>query len=194
MVVMEQSEVKKLVSQNDNEARHALFEAFYGRTFAVVYNILRRRENAEDITQEAFIKAFQSINQLQDQSKFGAWLTVIASNLARNYLKREKKIILTEELPEISTGSFSNDTEEEALRGLEIERVRKAIRTLPPEQYQVVVLQYYHDLKVEEIASMLGIRAGTVKSRLFRAREKLAGKLELEQGSTCHTNKGGGSD
>ena len=194
MVVMEQSEVKKLVSQNDNEARRALFEAFYGRTFAVVYNILRRRENAEDITQDAFIKAFQNIDQLQDQSKFGAWLTVIASNLARNYLKREKKIILTDELPEISTGSFSNDTEEEALRGLEIDRVRKAIRTLPTEQYQVVVLQYYHDLKVEEIASMLGIRAGTVKSRLFRAREKLAGALELEQGSTCHTNKGGGSD
>ena len=194
MVVMEQSEVKKLVSQNDNEARRALFEAFYGRTFAVVYNILRRRENAEDITQDAFIKAFQNIDQLQDQSKFGAWLTVIASNLARNYLKREKKIILTDELPEISTGSFSNDTEEEALRGLEIDRVRKAIRTLPPEQYQVVVLQYYHDLKVEEIASMLGIRAGTVKSRLFRAREKLAVELELEQGSTCHTNKGGGSD
>ena len=194
MVVMEQSEVKKLVSQNDNEARRALFEAFYGRTFAVVYNILRRRENAEDITQDAFIKAFQNIDQLQDQSKFGAWLTVIASNLARNYLKREKKIILTDELPEISTGSFSNDTEEEALRGLEIDRVRKAIRTLPTEQYQVVVLQYYHDLKVEEIASMLGIRAGTVKSRLFRAREKLAGALELEQGSTCHTYKGGGSD
>ncbi len=194
MVVMEQSEVKKLVRQNDNEARRALFEAFYGRTFAVVYNILRRRENAEDITQDAFIKAFQSIDQLQDQAKFGAWLTVIASNLARNYLKREKKIILTDELPETSTGSFSNDTEEEALRGLEIDRVRKAIRKLPPEQYQVVVLQYYHNLKVEEIASMLGIRAGTVKSRLFRAREKLAGELELEQGSTCHTNKGGGSD
>lgn len=194
MVVMEQSEVKKLVRQNDNEARRALFEAFYGRTFAVVYNILRRRENAEDITQDAFIKAFQSIDQLQDQAKFGAWLTVIASNLARNYLKREKKIILTDELPETSTGSFSYDTEEAALRGLEIDRVRKAIRTLPPEQYQVVVLQYYHDLKVEEIASMLGIRAGTVKSRLFRAREKLAGELELEQGSTCHTNKGGGSD
>jgi len=194
MVVMEQSEVKKLVSQNDNEARRALFEAFYGRTFAVVYNILRRRENAEDITQDAFIKAFQSIDQLQDQAKFGAWLTVIASNLARNYLKREKKIILTDELPEISTGSLSNDTEEAALRGLETDRVRKAIRTLPPEQYQVVVLQYYYDLKVEEIASMLGIRSGTVKSRLFRAREKLAGELELEQGPACHTYKGGGSD
>ncbi|MGM0651218.1 MAG: RNA polymerase sigma factor [Bacillota bacterium] len=194
MVVMEHSEVKKLVRQNDNEARRALFEAYYGRTFAVVYNILRRRENAEDITQDAFIKAFQSLDQLQDQSKFGAWLTVIASNLARNYLKREKKIILTEELPEISTGSTSGNTEEEALRGLEMERVRKAIRTLPPEHYQVVVLHYYHDLKIEEIASMLGIRAGTVKSRLFRAREKLAGELELEEGYNCHTNKGGGCD
>ncbi len=194
MVVMDQSEVKKLVRQNDNEARRALFEAYYGRTFAIVYNILRRRENAEDITQDAFIKAFQNLHQLKDQSKFGAWLTVIASNLARNYLKREKKIILTEELPEISIGSASDDPEGEVLRRLEIDRVRRAIRTLPPEQYQVIVLQYYYDLKVEEIASMLGIRAGTVKSRLFRARQKLSGELELEQGSACHTNKGGGSD
>ncbi len=194
MGVMEKTEIEKLVSQNDNEARRMLFEAFYGRTFAVVYNILRRRENAEDITQDAFIKAFNSLDQLQDKSKFGAWLTVIASNLARNYLKREKKIILTDELPETSAGSISKDTEEEALRGLEIDRVRKAIRALPPEHYQVVVLQYYHDLKVEEIASMLGIRAGTVKSRLFRAREKLASVLELEEDSTCHTSKGGGSD
>ncbi len=188
---MEPVEIKRLVEQNDNDSRRALFEAYYKRTFSVAYNILRRRENAEDITQDAFIKAFQNLHQLQDKAKFGAWLSVIASNLARNYLKREKKIILSEDLPEISSGAAPDDTEASVLRSLEIERIRKAIRTLPPEQYQVVVLQYYHDLKVEEIADMLNIRTGTVKSRLFRARQKLAAALELESDSACLTSEGG---
>jgi len=191
---VEPEEVKRLVNQNDNDSHRALFEAYYKRTFSVVYNILRRRENAEDITQDAFIKAFQNLHQLQDKAKFGAWLSVIASNLARNYLKREKRIILTEDLPETSSGSAPDDTEASVLRNLEIERVRKAIRTLPPEQYQVVVLQYYHDLKVEEIAAMLKIRAGTVKSRLFRARQRLSAALELETDSDCLTIKGGDRD
>lgn len=179
---MEAEKIKELVLQNDNEARRALFEAFYKRTYAITFNILRRRENAEDITQDAFIKAFQSLHQLHDKEKFGAWLAVIASNLARNFLKREKKIFLTDELPEIKSNPGTGDPEEEAIRGLEKNRVREAIRELPPEQYQVIVLQYYYDLKVDEIASMLGIRSGTVKSRLFRARNKLASTLELDQG------------
>ncbi len=191
---MEPKEIERLVNQNDNEARRALFEAYYKRTFAIVYSILRRRENAEDITQDAFIKAFQNLHQLQDGSKFGAWLSVIASNLARNYLKREKKMIITDQLPEISSDADPDSTEEAALRGLEVQRVRKAIRKLPSDQYQVIVLQYYHDLKVEEIADMLGIRAGTVKSRLFRARQKLALELELETDPTCLSNEGGDRD
>lgn len=188
---MEPERVSQLVRQNDNDSYRELFELYYKRTYAVVYNILRRRESAEDITQDAFIKAFQNLHQLQDGSKFGAWLAVIASNLARNYLKREKKIVLTDELPAGETDSVSLGTEETALRSLEMERIRQAIRTLPSEQFQAVVLQYYHDLKVDEIASMLKIRPGTVKSRLFRARQKLAAVLELEDGSACLIGEGG---
>jgi len=189
--ILEPEKTAQLVRQNDNDSRQELFEAFYKRTFAVAYNILRRRENAEDITQDAFIKAFQNLHQLKDEAKFGAWLSVIASNLARNYLKREKRMIITDELPVIESNSGSEDTAEAALLSLEIERVRQAIRGLPAEQYQVVVLQYYHDLKVEEIATMLNIRTGTVKSRLFRARQKLAAMLELEEDAACLNSEGG---
>ncbi len=189
-IALEPEKVAELVRQGDNDSRRALFEAYYRRTFAVAYNILRRRENAEDITQDAFIKAFQNLDQLQDASKFGAWLAVIASNLARNYLKREKRIILTDEQPQLERSDGSGDTEEEALRRLETDRVRLAIKTLPPDHYQVIVLQYYHDLKVEEIADMLKIRPGTVKSRLFRARQKLAEALERDREVVCLHSKG----
>ncbi len=156
-----------------------------------MYHILRSHENAEDITQDAFIKAFQNIRQLTDKAKFAAWLAVIASNLARNFLKREKKMIITDELPEVNPDQQSHNTEDEALRSLETEIVRKAIRELPPEQYQVVVLYYYHDLKVDEIGSMLKISPGTVKSRLYRAREKMSNLLERDCIPVCHNNRGG---
>jgi len=188
---LEPDKVFQLVRQNDNQARKELFETFYRRTYAVVFNILRQRESAEDITQDAFIKAFQNIHQLKEGYKFGAWLAVIASNLARNHLKREKRMVVTDEIPLINPGDGEFDTENEAIRALEVERVRKAIRELPPDQYQVIVLQNYHDLKVEEIAAMLKISSGTVKSRLFRARQKLAGALELDRDSNCLNSEGG---
>ncbi len=188
---MEAEELKKLVKQKDNESRRLLFEAYYKKTYAVAYNILRSRENAEDITQDAFIKAFQNINQLKDGAKFGAWMAVIASNLARNFLKRNKKIYYTDEEVISSGEPEAVDTEDAALRSLEVERVRQAIKRLPPEQYQVIVLQYYYDLKMEDIASMLNLRAGTVKSRLHRARKRLAEELELKESPTCLSNEGG---
>jgi RNA polymerase sigma-70 factor, ECF subfamily len=177
---VEPQQIAILVETDNNESRRMLFEAYYRRTFAVAFNILRNRESAEDITQDAFIRAFQNLHQLKDSSKFGAWLAVIASNLARNFLKREKKVIYTEELPITQTEPELNDTETEALRSLELERVRRAVRNLSPDHYQVVVLQFYHELKVDEIADILKISPGTVKSRLFRARKKLAEALELD--------------
>ncbi len=188
---MEPEELRELVIRKDNESRRQLFEAYYKKTFAVVYNILRNRENAEDITQDAFIKAFQNIHQLKDQTKFGAWLAVIASNLARNFLKREKRIDYTDEELTPENSSETKDTEELALLSLEIDRVRQAIKALPPDHYQVVVLQYYYDLRVEEIATMLKISQGTVKSRLHRARQRLAKSLELESDFACRKDKGG---
>ncbi|MFO8192199.1 MAG: sigma-70 family RNA polymerase sigma factor [Bacillota bacterium] len=188
---LEQDTLRALVNRNDSEAQRTLFEAYYRRTYAAVYNILRRREAAEDITQDAFIRAFRNLDHLQDGAKFGAWLVVIASNLARNYLKREKRIYLTDDLPSSQGNPDGSDTEEEAIRRLETERVREAIRALPPEQYQVIVLQYYYDLKMEEIAAMLKIRPGTVKSKLFRARRRLADLLELDEEAVCLTDEGG---
>ncbi len=188
---MEAEEIKKAVRQNDNDSRRRLFEAYYKKTYAVAYNILRSRENAEDITQDAFIKAFQNIHQLHDETKFGAWLAVITSNLARNFLKREKRIDYTDREMIYNGASEADYTEESALRSLEVERVRKAIKNLPPDHYQVVVLQYYYDLRVEEIAKLLKLSPGTVKSRLYRARQKLAGELELKDGSACLNDKGG---
>lgn len=187
---MDPETAARLVRQNDQAAQRDLFEAYYRRTFAVVFSILRHRDSAEDITQDAFIKAFQSLSRLREPEKFGPWLAVIASNLARNYLQRAKKIVYSDDLSPYEPGLI-NSTEEAAMRDLQIDQVRRAIRTLPAEQQQVIVLQFYYDLKIDDIAALLKVSAGTVKSRLFRARQKLSRILEPISAEDSLLSKGG---
>lgn len=194
---MERERVVQLVRQNDDASRRELFEIFYRRTYAAVFAILRHREIAEDITQDAFIKAFQNITRLREKEKFGPWLAAIATNLARNHLKREKRIYYSGNPVEPEAGSAQitpSSTEEQVIREEEIARVRAALRTLPPEQYQVVIMQYYYDLKLAEIARLLKISPGTAKSRLFRARVRLSRVLEPKEDLICQTDEGGGVD
>lgn len=194
---MERERVAQLVRQNDDASRRELFEIFYRRTYAAVFAILRHRESAEDITQDAFIKAFQNITRLREKEKFGPWLAAIATNLARNHLKREKRIYYSGNPVEPEAGSAQitpSSTEEQVIREEEIARVRAALRTLPPEQYQVVIMQYFYDLKLAEIARLLKISPGTAKSRLFRARVRLSRVLEPKEDLICQTDEGGGVD
>lgn len=194
---MERERVAQLVRQNDDASRRELFEIFYRRTYAAVFAILRHRESAEDITQDAFIKAFQNITRLREKEKFGPWLAAIATNLARNHLKREKRLYYSGNPVEPEAGSAQitpSSTEEQVIREEEIARVRAALRTLPPEQYQVVIMQYYYDLKLAEIARLLKISPGTAKSRLFRARVRLSRVLEPKEDLICQTDEGGGVD
>ncbi len=192
---MEREHVAQLVGQNDDASRRELFEIFYRRTYAVVFAILRHRESAEDITQDAFIKAFQNMSQLREKEKFGPWLAVIATNLARNHLKREKRLYYSANPVEPAAGSTERtpcSTEEQVIREAEIARVRAALRTLSPEQYQVVIMQYFYDLKLTEIARLLKISPGTVKSRLFRARARLYQVLEPKEDLVCRIDRRGG--
>lgn len=194
---MERERVAQLVRQNDDASRRELFEIFYRRTYAAVFAILRHRESAEDITQDAFIKAFQNITRLREKEKFGLWLAAIATNLARNHLKREKRLYYSGNPVEPEAGSAEitpSSTEEQVIREEEIARVRAALRTLPPEQYQVVIMQYFYDLKLAEIARLLKISPGTAKSRLFRARVRLSRVLEPKEDLICQTDEGGGVD
>ncbi len=155
-----------------------LFEHFYGRTFAAVMALTRNREGAEDITQEAFIRAFKRLKSLREPAKFGAWLVTIATNLARDSLKRENKYVLTSEPFEKCSANPGSSVEEQVLRHEKSRWIRSKLRSLPPEQYQVIILFYYYDQKIEDIAQFLGISTGTVKSRLHRTREKLSEILQ----------------
>ncbi len=171
----EKIRIEQLVKQRDEDSLNELFTLFYGRVFAAVMVMVRNREITEDITQEAFIKAFNSLSSLREGSKFGPWVVAIATNLARDHFKKEKRIILSPEPYTGKAGLATDDIsiEEHILRLEKTEWIRAALHTLSPEQQQVIILHYHYDQKIEYISRMLNISAGTVKSRLHRARGHL---------------------
>ena len=162
------------------------FEAIFRRYQARIYTFLRhkvgRREEAEDLTQTTFVRAWDTIQGLRSPGALGAWLHRIAANAARDYLKSARR---RSELPlfddAVSAGVAANeagaDPARDALDAETREAVRRAIAALPELHRSVVVMHHLEGMGVADIAQALGVRAGTVMSRLSRAREALRDAL-----------------
>jgi RNA polymerase sigma-70 factor (ECF subfamily) len=156
---------------------------------AYVYRMVGNYESALDLTQEIFIKVYNSLFRYRSEFKFSTWIYKIAHNSAVDHLRRtatrEQSIIggtETEsfELP-IESGRLTPEQESERKeRRIEIESV---VRTLPANYRELVILRHSQDLTYEEIVEVTGLPLGTVKNRLFRAREMMRQQF-LEKGIT----------
>ena len=123
------------------------------------------RSLAEDLTQEAFLRVLRSIQQYQPARRFKPWLYAIALNVARDHFKRAETryaVTLTDE----EFTSLADPTEWDEVIADDGQRVAAAIRALPVHQREALILRYYQDLSLAEIAEVLAIPIGTVKSRL----------------------------
>ncbi len=174
----------------------------------VVYNLCLRMVNNEqdayDLSQDAFLKAYTNLSLFRGDSKFSSWLYKLTTNVCLDFLRkrsRQKTIPLTYETDDgeqeylpIPDETFSPETEAERreLRS----SVRRGLSQLPEGQRQILILREIGQLSYEEIAGQLGLEAGTVKSRIFRARKKLCDIL-IKDGNLSdripsnHQEKGG---
>lgn len=157
-----------------------------GRVYGIVYQYVRDDEDAEDITREVFYKAFRSLGRFRGNSKFSSWVCRIAINRSIDYLRRRKNIRVEplDQPIETGTGGLERDFPDGALSPAEeAERtelagmIAAAVDRLSPKLRTVTILREYQDLSIEEIADVLGVSQGTVKSRIFRARERLRAML-----------------
>lgn len=169
--------------ENDAPALRVLFELFYEDAYRSAYMITRDPHQAEDATQEAFLKAFTHFDTLAEPKKFGAWLKSIVVRTAIDLLRREKRFVFSDDLEGESgeaglyPGAFP--LPEEELERTELKAVvQQAVAALPAKQQLVVVLKFYHGLKDPEIAQVLQVSVGTVKSRAHRALHTLGKRLE----------------
>ena len=149
-----------------------------------VYRVLGTEEDARDVTQEAFLKAFRSLHGFKGEARFSSWLYQIALNLCRDRLRRKRgrafvSLDSVEEdggLPAQAGLSPYDLAERRALCGL----VRGALAELPDEQREVIVLKEYQELTFAEIAEILDVPLSTVKTRLYRGLVGLRGRLERQ--------------
>lgn len=171
------------LAAGDGEALEPLMERHYRRLFRIALAYLRETDAALDAVQETFVKAFQSARSWDGSADAGPWLTRIAVNHAIDRYRRGKRRERAEApMPEGDhderLGADEPSPERKVL-GRELgERIDAALRALPETQRAVFVLRHHEEMKLEEIAGMLGISLGTVKSSLHRAIRRLRVRLE----------------
>ncbi|MCC6443663.1 MAG: sigma-70 family RNA polymerase sigma factor [Armatimonadetes bacterium] len=171
----------------DRRAFETLFNRYQGRIYNIVFQAVRNRADADDVTQEVFIQAFRMLPSLRAEGAFASWLYRIALNRARNWRRdhpQGRTVSLSdyttgeEDIPERDLPDESPGPEDLFERKSARHSVQQAIATLSDDHREVIVLHHLEGLPVEEIASALGVAQGTVKSRLARARNELKRKLK----------------
>jgi len=162
-----------LVSQTlagQGEAFGTLVERYDRAVYHLAYRTLRDAEEARDVAQEAFFKAFRSLKTFRPGAKFSTWIFSITYHACCDRLGRRKRYS-SEELPDRADPGAG--PEQEAIAGDEARRLRAAIARLPEKYRSVITLYHLQSRQYDEIAQVLEIPIGTVKTHLFRAKEQL---------------------
>jgi RNA polymerase sigma-70 factor (ECF subfamily) len=170
----------------DQKAYRLLTEKHQEAVYHIVFKIVRDSEAASDLVQETFMKAFASLSSYRSEFRFSTWLYNIAANSSIDYLrKRRINLLSLDKELETKDGTIGFEVADYSFHpGLTLERkeqrfsIEQAIEALPEKYRQVIVYRHKDDKSYEEIADLLGIPVGTVKARIFRARELLKKKLK----------------
>lgn len=178
-------------SQNgDIDAFEELVAKYERKVYAIAYRFMGNPEDASDLTQEAFLKAYQSIKSFRQEASFSTWICRIVSNVCRDQLrknKRQSQNSLDEDvwLEEGTVQKQLKDqrpTPDEVYESMELkEYLQGLINNLNPEYKMVVILRDIQGYSYEEIAQILDCSLGTVKSRLNRARKALRDQINLDR-------------
>ncbi|MGD8496601.1 MAG: sigma-70 family RNA polymerase sigma factor [Gemmatimonadales bacterium] len=182
-------ELADLSRRGDERAARELVERFQRPVFSIVHRMVRDRELAEDLAQEAFVRTFNNLDRYDPSYKFSSWLFKIAYNLTVDHLRRrELKTISIHGAPDAVTAdqqeatSVTLESEEEApddrLESLELAgELERAIATLRDDYRTAILLRHVEGRAYEEIAEIMDIPLGTVKTYIFRARRQLRDEL-----------------
>ncbi len=181
---MEGSEDNRLVQRcldGDRLAFGALVDKYQRPIYMLALKMMRNAAFAEDISQTAFLKAFEKLASFDPAQKFFSWLYRIAMNEALNQLKFQERF---QEIPE-GTVDENADGSEQMQKDEHAAAVQRALMKLKPEYRSVIVLSHFEDLSYEEIADVLRIPVKKVKSRLFSARQLLR-RILVQKGVGAH--------
>lgn len=160
-----------LALQGNRDAYGELVRRHQSRAYNIARRIVGDPQDALDVTQDAFVRAYDALASFDRARPFAPWFYTIVTNLALNFAQRRHHVEALE--PEIERQDESATPEQRVLVAEEQEQVREALRRLPPFQRAVIELRHFQGLSYDEISAALDIPVSDVKSHLFRARQKL---------------------
>jgi RNA polymerase sigma-70 factor (ECF subfamily) len=183
--VLTDSEVIKAVLGGDREAFGGLVERYQKGLATYIYHMVHHYEEALELSQEVFIKVFESLDRYDGQYKFSTWLYKIASNHTIDHLRRQHMTTTSiqqreddPDMPDLPLESATLGPEEAYRNKMLLVEVQKALKDLPPSYRELILLRHFNFRSYEEMAKITGLPIGTVKNRIFRARQILMEKLE----------------
>ena len=169
----------------DQKAYEFLVSKHRAAIFHIINRIVRNEDAANDLVQETFMKAFSSLPSYRSEYRFSTWLYKIAANSSIDFLRKRRIQALSLDRPmetedgqvEIEVADYSFHPEKDLERKEKRFTIEEAIDSLPVKYREVIIYRHKDDKSYEEIADLLNIPVGTVKARIFRARELLKKKL-----------------
>lgn len=176
------TEAVEKAKQGDQQAKEVLYTETCQHMFFLAKSIVKSDEEAMDIIHDSYICVFQKLDNIKNLSGFKSYLRTTVVNRCKNYLSKKKPLYLsdmTEDGEDFELEDIDGEIPDELLENKDvIECVRRVVESLPEEQRMCVILRYYDEMSLQEIADTLEISLGTVKSRLSRANKKMRDEIE----------------
>ncbi|MCK4892808.1 MAG: sigma-70 family RNA polymerase sigma factor [Calditrichia bacterium] len=175
-----------LALSGDEKAYESLLNKYRNLVFSIMLKMARNKQEAEDLTQEAFMKAFSSLATFNDEFAFSTWLMKIASNNCIDFLRKRKlrtysihePVQYKDEKIEIDIPDRDPTPEKTLIQSERSRMIEETIQALPERYRYVIILRHKEEKSYEEIAEIMNLPLGTVKAQIFRAREILNKNLK----------------
>lgn len=170
----------KRILDGDQAAYGQLVNAYKDLVFTLALRMLRHREEAEEAAQDAFIKAYKSLDKFKGDSKFSTWIYRVTYNTCLDSIKKNKKHINNVSIDEFTINKIEtiDNALEEMIKAEKSNLIKQCINRLPSEDSYILTLYYFEELTLEELSKIIDVSSNTLKVKLFRARKKLAVILE----------------
>jgi len=175
------NEIISRVLKGEQNAYAELVNRYQAYVFTLVLRMIKSREDAEEVAQDVFIKAYRSLADFRGESKFSTWLYTIANTTSITFLRKKKLDMHSLDNEKVFEVADSKDS---AFRANLVEQksrvnmVNEAIAMLSPDDAEIITLFYKNEQSLEEISQILGVEVNTAKVRLHRARTRLKDKME----------------
>jgi RNA polymerase sigma-70 factor (ECF subfamily) len=169
------------ILQGDKNAYAELVSRYQNYVFTLTLRLIKSREDAEEVAQDVFIKAYRCLSDFRGDSKFSTWLYTIVNTTSITFLRKKKLVIQSlddERTFEVADNKDSGFRADQVEKKSRIAMVTNAISLLSPDDAEVITLFYKAEQTLEEISKILGLETNTVKVRLHRARTRLKEKME----------------